>query len=599
MDAPQLDLKAPQADPPTPTRPDAPHGRSRLGPEPLDAAAAGAQVAYGVAQAARLAANLARRRAPMPDYVTFVLDGPYPDLAPPRKPWQRLVKTADDSLPALRAQLRTVGDDPRVKGVVLHLRSLEMPLATLEALRAEITRLRGAGKRVVAWSTRYTTASYLVACTADEVLLQPGGEIAPLGIAQSYLFLADALARADLKFEAVQISPYKSAADALTRTSMSDEMREMVTWLLDAQYAEVVRAVAEGRHLDEDGARALVDAAPYTDVAALASGVIDGIVGEEDLVGHLGSADEAARLETWAQVHRRLFIPAPPRPGKYVALLRIEGNIVDGKSAHPPMRPPVGLPLVTDTRAGDLSVVQDARKVLADKQAAAVVVYIDSRGGSATASEAMAAALAKVAAHKPLVAAMGPVAGSGGYYVATPARWIVAAPGTITGSIGVLFGKMVSSGLFERLGIHPEILSRGRNVRMWSGEAPFDVEELARVHESIERSYTVFLDRVAAARGMTREAVDAIGGGRVWTGRQALERGLVDELGSLETALAKAREMAGLSPRAPVVEVTSAKVPLAPGLDPAATFRYISESVRLFNRARLHYLMPLIWRDEV
>ena len=259
---------------------------------------------------------------------------------------------------------------------------------------------------------------------------------------------------------------------------------------------------------------------------------------------------------------------------------------------------PTPVPLVADPRAGDLTVVRDARTVLGDDRAAAVVVYIDSGGGSATASEAMAAALAKVAERKPVVAAMGSFAASGGYYVATPATWIVAQPDTLTGSIGVLTGKLVGAGLLDRLHVKREHLHRGRNVDLFGSEEPFTDEQRQAVWANIQRVYDVFLDRVAESRGMSRDAVDAIGGGRVWTGRQAHERGLVDELGGLEVALAKARELAGLSPRAPVHEVVSGKTPLAPVPDPTAALGYAAETVRLLARARMLYLCPIEWREE-
>lgn len=238
--------------------------------------------------------------------------------------------------------------------------------------------------------------------------------------------------------------------------------------------------------------------------------------------------------------------------------------------------------------------------MLADKRAAAVVVYVDSGGGSATASEAMAAALGKITAKKPLVVAMGSVAASGGYYVATPARWIVAQPGTITGSIGVLNGKLVNAGLLAKLLFNRETISRGKHATLLSAERPFSEEEREALWRQIKRTYNVFLDRVAACRKMTREAVDAVGGGRVWTGRQALERGLVDELGGLEQALAKARQLGNLDGRAPVREVKVGKQRLAPA--PASSLalaHYVIQGLQQFGNARSLLLCPLSWDDTL
>ena len=554
---------------------------------------------YALRKLLWLLGNLRRRLGKPPDYVVFVLEGPYPELPEPRSGFlrRRLFPTRP-SLRELSEQLRAVAADPRVRGVVLHLRPLNMPPAQLQTLRDLIGELRSAGKRVVAWSHTYENNSYYVACAADEVLIQPGGFALPLGMHLGFVFLADALKRIGLKAEFIQISPYKSAGDQLSRDSMSDEMREMIGWLMDDVYAGFTRAIAEGRGLDDDGARALVDNAPYDDLKAVEAGVVDATVGEEDLPSHLGSPERPARLVPFEAARRRLLRRPPDPPGRYVALLRIEGDIVDGRSEGPPSNVPALLRMFLRQRAGDLSVVQDARRVLRDRRAAAVVVYVDSRGGSSTASEAMAAALQKVAHKKPLVVAMGAVAGSGGYYVATPAHWIVAQPGTLTGSIGVLTGKIANVGLMDRLLMHRETVTRGRRAGIYSGDRPFSQQERKIVWDQITRVYGLFLDRVARARQMTAEAVDEVGGGRVWTGRQAEERGLVDELGGLDVALTKARELAGLHPRARVREVPPSKGPLQPPVpQPLALFDYALEGLRMFNRGTPLYLCPLLW-DE-
>lgn len=550
---------------------------------------------YALRYALWVLRNLHRRLRKVPDYVVFILEGAYPELRPPRRPfWQRRLVPSELSLQDLAERFRMVAGDPRVKGVVLHLRPLRMPFAQLQTLRDLIWELKKAGKRVVAWSHSYESSNYYVACACDEILLQPGGGLAPLGLRQSFLFLADALDRIGVKAEIMQISPYKTGADILMRSRMSDEAREMISWLMDDLYAQFLQGIAEGRGVDEGSARALVDQSPYTDLKAKAAGAIDTIIGEEDLTSHLGSKAKQARLMFWEEAHKRLLRLPITRPGRYVALLRIEGDIVDGRSQRLPVRPPVRLPFILNDRAGDLSVVQEARQLLKDKRAAAIVVYVDSGGGSATASEAMAAALQKIAAQKPLVVAMGPVAASGGYYISTPAKWIMAQAGTLTGSIGVLHGKIVSAGLLEKLLFHREMISRGQRVTLYDPGRPFSEEERQIVWEAINRMYDVFLDRVASSRQLTREAVDAVGGGRVWTGRQALERRLIDELGGLEKALAKAKELAGLDPQAAVREVRPGRRPLAPLPEPVGLISYALEGIRMLSGGKALYLCPLM-----
>jgi len=541
--------------------------------------------------------NLRRRLSKPPDYVVFVLEGAYPDLPPLRAGFwrRRLFPDARLSLQELGERFRAVQQDLRITGVVLHLRGLQLSAAQAQTIRDFIAQLRSSGKRVIAWSSSYDNTRYYVAAAADEILLQTGGEASPLGVRATFMFLGDALERAGVKADFIQISPYKSAADPLMRSSMSEEMREMSNWLIDDYYDDFIQAVASGRKLGEDEAKALVDGAPYTDLRALESRVVDQLISEEDLPSYLGTGDKAARLTTWETALKQLLRPPPTPRGRYVALIRIEGVIIDGRSQQPPFKPPVPLPLVFNPRAGDLTVVQQARKALADRRAAAVLLYVNSGGGSASASEAMAAALQKVAAKKPLVAVMGPVAASGGYYVCAPAQWISAQPGTITGSIGVLSGKIIAAGLLDKLLFHRESISRGRHADFHGAERPFNDEERKTVSENIQRVYDVFLDRVTAGRKLSREAADSVGGGRVWTGHQALERGLVDELGGLEMGLAKARQLAGLHPRAPMYEVRPDRRQLPPPLpDAASIIRYCIEGLDMLGGAKALCLSSLV-----
>jgi protease-4 len=542
--------------------------------------------------------NLLRRLRTAPDYVTFTLEGEYPELQePPGNFIIRRLRPPKPSLQELAEQFRTIAGDARVRGVVLHLRPLNMLPGQLDSLRDLIKELRSAGKRVVAWSYTYNSATYYVACAADEILLIPGGTVASLGLRHRYVYLADALERIGLKADILQITPYKSGADMFTRSNMSDEVRQMANWLMDAAYDEVTRAIAEGRGMEEEAARALIDNTPCTDLKAKEIGAVDEVISEDDLPTYLQEGPKPARLVTWDKARSCLRRRPPTPPGRYVALLSIKGLIVDGHSQRPPFKPPIPLPLMLSERAGDLSVVQVARKVLADKRAAAVVLYIDSGGGSATASEAMRAALEKIAAKKPLVVAMGPIAASGGYWVSTPGQVIIAQPNTITGSIGVLSGKFVNAGLLEKLLVNREIISRGKTALFYDFERPFSDEEREIVWEGIQRIYDMFLERVSASREMMRQEVDTIGGGRVWSGRQALEKGLIDEFGGLQRALDKARQLAGLNERAPVRVFTPEKKPIAPLPEAASVLTYALEGLRMLNGPGPLCLCPLVWEQ--
>ena len=550
---------------------------------------------YALRLALWFLANLRRRLLKPPDYLLFTLSGEYSDYAEPRPNFiLRRLRPPRPSLQELADRFEQVAADPRVRGVVLHLRRMQMPGAQLESLREMIAGLRTAGKRVVAWSTYYTSGDYYVACAANEILLQPAGSIEPLGLAHHYHYLAEALERVGLQGDFLPISPYKSAGDLLTRREMSEEVREMSAWLIEGGYQERLKAIAEGRGLSQEQAQELVDATPCTEIGALELDGVDALLTEEDLPGHLAADGKPGRIEPWEAASGRLLGLRPGRPGRYVALVVIEGTIIDGESGRPPLRPPLPIPILMEPRAGDLTVVQAARRALKDRRAAAVVLYVNSGGGSASASEAMRAALDSVQRQKPLVVSMGPVAASGGYWVSTPGRTILAQPSTITGSIGVLTGKLIAGKLLDLLSIHRETVFRGRHSSIMDLEAPFSREERKLVWAQIQHVYDLFLQRVSESRGMQTEAVIPIAGGRVWTGRQALTSGLVDELGGLRRAIARARELAGLDRRAPVRLLGADKRLVAP--QPA--LEYALEGIRLLQQATPLVLCPLTLYGE-
>jgi protease-4 len=532
-----------------------------------------------------LVSRLRSRLGKPPDYVIFVLEEDLPALPdPPRPLWQRFTSRPRLSIKELGERFDLIARNSQIKGVVLHLRSTGMPMAALEDVRELVAKLRKAGKRVVAWSPFYSTGSYYLATACDEILLMPSGMVNPLGFATTGMFLADGLRRVGLAADFVQISPYKSAADLLTKSKMSKEVREQTTWLLESRFKELVAAIAESRLVDEAGARALIDGSPYGDQAAVEAHVVDKLLGEEGLSDHLGGS-----VGTWERARGKLETPPPRlRFGKYVALLRIEGTIVDGRSGRPPIRPPIEIPLVGGDRAGDLTVVQTARQLATDRRAAATVIYVDSRGGSATASEAMRQTLDVIARRMPVVVVMGPVAGSGGYFVATPGAWIVARPSTLTGSIGVLTGKFVTSDLWRKLLVNRETIAFGEHSTMESDEKPYTDEERKIVRAEVERTYNYFVDLVAKARKMTPAEVQPLAMGKVWTGRQALERKLVDEMGGLDAGIRKARELAGLTAEAPVREVRTPKRMIPPRAEAAAALGWLGfllEGVKMLNRA--------------
>jgi protease-4 len=477
--------------------------------------------------------------------------------------------------------------ESKVKGFVFKLWDCPLNPAQIEELQRCFKILKAKGKKIVFWSKAYDTPGYWLASAASTILLQPGGRIANLGLKSSSLYMADALEKVGIELDAVQINPYKSAADRFTRNSMSEEVRAMTGWLLDSRYQILLKDLETGRRPSGEAARAMVDNSPYTAPGALAAGVVDALINQEDLAKFLGTSPE--KLVSIHQIPRLLPRLKPTPPGTF-ALIRVTGAIVDGRSARPQFAPPLPLPLLFDERAGDISVVEQVEVARKNKLVKGVLLYVDSGGGSATASEAMASALEQLAAEKPLVALMGAVAASGGYYVTTPAHWVVASPSTITGSIGVLTAKLVDQAMVTKLLLNRETLVRGERADMEGSARKYSPQERELVWEGISSIYNLFLERVAKARNKTAAEVDKVGGGRVWTGQQALALGLVDELGGLNSALAKLRELAGVQ-----ASLREAALPKA-GKLPASPLVYAVDSINHLHKAQYCLISP-IWQN--
>lgn len=539
--------------------------------------------------------NMQRQRYTAIDYVMIKVP---PSLAPvpaERNFVQRQILGAPPmSLLEFVAALERIGDDPRPLGVILYFRGFSASTADLQTMRDAIMRLREKGKRALSYAPGYRTLDYFVASACDEILLAPSGLLETSGLFSQQVFLKGGLEAAGLQFDAVAISPYKGAADSLTRNEPSSEGREQTNWLLDSVYDTIMDGIAATRKMKADAVKRMINHAVHLSADALEQGYVDGIMNEEALVKYLG----INKVTMWEEANQQLYLPVRDFSGRYVAVVYAGGMIVDGESSTPPSDVPVPIPFVGGERMGDITINQQVRNLMQDPACAALVLYIDSGGGSASASESISSALNEFAKSRPLVAYMGGVAASGGYYIATPAHWIVAQAGTITGSIGVIMGKLVNSELLKKLRFNPVSYLRGDNADLISGDSPFSDAQRELIRDSIEHKYEQFLTRVADSRERSVAEIDAIGGGRVWTGQQALENGLVDEIGNLQTAVDKARELARLPESAPSVLVRDKGKPIGVQLaeqNPAALAKYVVENITMLTD-RAQYIMPFDWR---
>ena len=496
---------------------------------------------YGLA-----ARNAARqRRKARLDYVVVPIEGPLAerDARPRPFPLNRLPFLARRpvSLAELRRRVDALAADPRVRGVVFHLRQQSLGLAGAEALRAIFARARRRGLETVAYLTEVSLASYFAATACDRVVALPAGEFNALGLHLSATFLRDTFARAGLRFEVVAVSPYKAAGDSLTRRDMSPEHRQNLDWLLDDLYAHVVGKLSADRGMTPERVRGLLNSAPFDLQHAVEVGLINATLFEDELGDYLGSGDEPVAVVTWESAASRLVVPFRPRPERVIAVLTVAGMIVEGSGRRPPP-----LPIPAPALAGSRSVVQALRQAAVDKRVAAIVLAIDSPGGSERACAAIAHEVKRVRTLKPVVAYLGATAASGGYYVAAPCNAIITQATTITGSIGVLVVRAVLGGVYDWLGAATVELSRGQSASLYQTVQPWNERQRQQVGRMLVTTYDRFKEVVSTGRRFDSAQLDDIAQGRVWTGRQAVAQGLADCLGDLTTAVEYARTLAHL-----------------------------------------------------
>lgn len=454
-------------------------------------------------------------------------------------------RNAHQLRPILRA-LHEAADDARVVGLVARVGGA-LPWAAMQELRIGVEAF---GKPTIAWAESFggesgDMTSYVLASAFDEIWLQPGGDLGLLGVATETTFLRGVLDKLGIEPQLDQRYEYKNAADRVMRTEFTDAHREASDRLVASIYDDAVETIAAARGLAVDRVRELIDTGPRTAVEAREAGLVDQL-GYRDQVYATArdrAGDDGAELLFADRWHPRRRPSLSARRKGHVALVRVHGAIVSGRSRRGPMGAQVG----SDSTTAAL------RAALGDEHARAVLLHVDSPGGSAVASETIWREVRRLReAGKPVIVSMGTAAASGGYYIACPADVIVALPATLTGSIGVFGGKFVISDLLERIGAGTGAVWHGQRARMFSPRRGFDDGERERMTVFLDAIYHDFVAKVAEGRGRTVDEIHELARGRVWTGRDALERGLVDELGGLRDAARIARTRAGLSDTAPI-----------------------------------------------
>ena len=451
--------------------------------------------------------------------------------------------------PTLRA-LHEAADDRHVVGLIAKVGGM-WPWGTMQELRRGVQTFAASGKPTLAWVETFGElgsrgmSAYVLATAFGELWLQPGGEIGLLGVGIETTFVRGTLDRLGIEPQFEQRYEYKNAADVLMRKEFTAAHREALERLAESVFSDAVETIADARGLTHDQVRELVNSGPRTASEAQATGLVDRL-GYRDqaydaMRARTGGKPELLFADRW-RPHRKLA-PPPHRRG-HVALVDVRGAIATGRTRRGPMGRQAG----SDTLSAQLRAARD------NDRARAVVMRVESPGGSAVASEVIWREVWRLReADKPVIVSMGDVAASGGYYIACPAEVIVALPATLTGSIGVLGGKLVVDSLLERLGVSTGTVQQGAHALMYSARRSFSEDERARFAATVDAIYHDFVGKVAEGRQRPVADIEAVAKGRVWTGRDALEAGLVDELGGLRDAVRIARERANLPEDAPVL----------------------------------------------
>jgi protease-4 len=488
------------------------------------------------------------------------LEGEY--LEGELSPFARLTGRHAHTLAALLSELAKAERDARIVGVLFRVRDLEIGWGKAQDLRRALARLRERGKRTIAYVEleQYgPNLEYYVASAADEVWVAPGSHTPFVGLAAEYLFLGGLFEKLGVELEYERVGKYKTAAESFAESSMSDANREMSDAILDSIHSQFLDDIAASRKMTREELQALIDQGPSSPRELERGRLVDGAAFLDEVLERERTPPMVS-LSTYARVS-----PADVgfEPEATFALIYGAGAVTTGGGGRATRGPEMGSDALVEA-------FDEASK---DPAVRAIVFRIDSPGGSPLASDLIWRAVRRARDKgKPVIASLSDVAASGGYYVAAAADKIVAEPGTLTGSIGVFVIRPALGGALEKLGIHVEGLTRGRYADLLLASRPLTPETRARMKADVQQIYRQFVSRVSEGRGMDAEAVNEVGRGRVWTGAQAKERGLVDALGGLREAVLEAKAAAGLAPDADVV--------LVPYPAPKPLFEQVSEALQ-------------------
>ena len=431
--------------------------------------------------------------------------------------------------------LRKAKVDKRVTGVVIRPAGTAALWAKVQEVRDAIIDFKSSGKPVIGYLEQGAEQEFYLASAASKVFLMPTASLDLTGVASYELFLRGTLDKIGAYPDALHVGEFKTASNIYTEKTYTPSHREMAESLNRDLYEQLVQGLADARGKSPEEIRRLIDHGPFLPEDAVRAGLIDDVAYEDELDDKVQLATGTPRFLSPKDYRGVSLTSLGLNRGQRIAVLYAVGVISTGESSD------------DGSVVGSDTIVQELRRIRADDSIKAVVLRIDSPGGSAIASDVIWREVMLTREAKPVIASMSDVAASGGYYIAMPAHQIVAEPATLTGSIGVVMVKFVIDGTFEKMGMNLEGVTNGKYADMYSPVRPFTPEERKKVEEQMQATYEAFVEKAAAGRSTTPERIDAIAQGRVWTGKQARELGLVDELGGLNRAIALAKSRANIA----------------------------------------------------
>jgi protease-4 len=486
----------------------------------------------------KLASSYGEKPVTVADGSTLVLklEGELPEKTPAEIPLPMFEAQTPITVHEVWETFRKAAADSKVKGIIFEPRGLRIGWAKMQEVRDEILQFKKSGKPIITYLREPGAREYYLASATDRIIISPEDSLDVKGLRVEGIFIKNTLDKLGIKADVVHAGKYKDAGDLLTQTSMTPETREVLDQILDQYYGNLIDTIAQGRKKPFDAVRALLDQGPFMAKEALANGLVDAFGYEEQAGDDMKNRLKQSELK---KVSAKAYLKAPAAAGgvtKRIALIVGDGEITRGRGGSS-----------DDDGITASGFIKLLKQVEDDSSIKGVILRVDSPGGEGTASDEILHAEKNLSRKKPMVISMSDLAASGGYYMAITGDPIIAYPNTLTGSIGVIYARMSLRGLYDKIGVNKQLLTRGHYADLDSDYSALNDDQRQKIASQIDAFYRSFVGKVADGRKKTFEQIEPLAQGRVWLGAQAKLNGLVDELGGLDKAVELIRKKANIA----------------------------------------------------